>query len=398
MKEEFIGVVLGGDVNSYAVARAFYEEYKIKTIIIGQKPLYPTIHSKLIVGYYKPNLLQNSELINALRELENRYPNKKKILFGNTDYYVEHILNNREDIEKISDNYIIPMTSLEQFKKLVNKKSFYELCDKYGLDHPKTVVFNFQADDINNFVIPFDYPIFMKPSDSVIYSKYDFSGKQKGYKINSEQELKDTLNRIKESGFQDLFLIQEYIEGDDDSMYVFTCYTNQQHKVVAVTAGQILMHDRTPELIGNYNAITNAYNEELSLKLKKFLEGIKFKGICHFDVQYDRKNNRYVVYEINIRQGRSNYYTLASKVNLAKLVVDDYIYNKDSEFMIANNPFVASIVPKRALRKSLKKHNHHINIKNFSRFTLASYDFNLWRLYYQYKWDQKIVKAYFKYN
>ena len=38
--------------------------------------------------------------------------------------------------------------------------------------------------------------------------------KQKGYKINSEQELKDTLNRIKESGFQDLFLIQEYIEGD----------------------------------------------------------------------------------------------------------------------------------------------------------------------------------------
>lgn len=396
--KEFVGVILGGDVNSYAVARAFYEEYKIKTIVVGIKPMYPTIYSKLIEGYYYKNLLENEPLIEALTDIENKYPSKKKILLGNTDYYVRHILNNRKKIEKISPNYIIPMTTLKQFDELVNKESFYELCDKYGLDHPKGVVFNFKKDNIDNFEIPFTYPIFIKPSDSVIYSKYDFIGKQKGYKVNNYKELKKIVSNIKKSGFDDLFLIQEYIEGDDDSMYVYTCYTNQNHEVKAITAGKILMHDRTPELIGNYNAITNAYNEELSLKLKYFLEQIKFTGICHFDIQFDKRNNRYVVYEVNIRQGRSNYYTLASKTNLMKLIVDDYIYNKNQDFFIANKEFTASIVPRWALKKSLKKHNQKIKMENFSRFTLAPYDRNLKRYYYQYKWDKKIIDAYFKYN
>ena len=40
-------------------------------------------------------------------------------------------------------------------------------------------------------------------SDSVIYSKYDFDGKQKGYKINSQEELINTIGKIKKSGFND---------------------------------------------------------------------------------------------------------------------------------------------------------------------------------------------------
>lgn len=398
MKNDFIGVVLGGDVNSYAVARAFYEEYKIKTVVIGVKPIFPTKYSKIIEGYYYEGLLHSNILLKALKNLNNKYPNKKKILFGNTDYYVRHILDNRKEIENISDTYIIPMTSLKQFDNLVNKKKFYELCDKYGLEHPKGIIFNFKTDNINKFKIPFEFPIFIKPSDSVIYSKYNFDGKQKGYKIESLGQLKKVIKDIKNSGYDDLFLFQEYIDGDDDSMYVFTCYTNKFHEVKAVTAGKILMHDRTPELIGNYNAIMNAYNKELSLKFKKFLEVIKFTGICHFDVQYDIKNDRYVVYEINIRQGRSNYYTLASKTNLMKLIVDDYIYNKKQKFFIANNQFVVSILPKLVLKYILKKEKQKIKIKNFSRFTLTPYDRNLKRYYYQYKWDKRIIRDYFKYN
>lgn len=398
MDKNFIAVVLGGDVNSYAIARAFYEEYKIKTIVVGQFPLYPTTHTRLIKGYYYKDLLDNKGLIKALTDINNLYPDKKKILFGNVDYYVKHILENRKEINNISSSYIIPIIELDLFNKLVNKRSFYELCDKYGLEHPETVVFDFSKDNIDKFNIPFEYPVFAKPSDSVAYSKVEFNGKQKGYKIKNHDEFVKVMKTIKESGFNDLFLIQEYIKGDDDSMYVFTCYANQKHEVKAITGGQILMHDRSPKLIGNYNAIKNIYNEEISLKLKNFLEKINFVGICHFDVQYDSKKNRYVVYEINIRTGRSNYYTLASHTNMAKLVVEDYIYNKDSEFFIANIPFIASIVPKWALKKSIRKNKQTIKLKNFSRYSLVWYDINPLRLYYQYRWDRKIIKEYFKYN
>ena len=174
MELNFCGVILGGDVNSYAVARAFYEEYKIKTIVIGIRPMYPTICSKLIAGYYYKDLLQDEVLVKALTELDNIYPDKKKILLGNTDYYVKHVLNNRKSIEKISSNYIIPMTSLKQFEQLVNKKSFYELCDKYGLDHPKTLVFDFKKDDIKKFKIGFIVYFSDSQNDNGHYNKYEY--------------------------------------------------------------------------------------------------------------------------------------------------------------------------------------------------------------------------------
>ena len=130
--KQFTGVVLGGDMNSYAVARAFYEAYGIKTIVLGQHPIFPTAFSKIVEGYYFEDLLTDEVLIKALRFIQKKYPDKKKILFGNTDYYVRHIIHNRDKIEKISDSYIIPIVGEDKFDQLFNKSTFYEQCEKYG--------------------------------------------------------------------------------------------------------------------------------------------------------------------------------------------------------------------------------------------------------------------------
>ena len=395
---DFFGVVLGGDMNTYGVARAFYEEYHKKTIVIGRHPLYPTSPSKIIEGYYYDSILKDDTLIYALEELEKKYPNHKKILFGNTDYYVEHIMKNRDRIEKISNNYIIPMVKLEMFKELFCKESFYKLCEKYDLNYPKYQIFDFKKDSINNYKVNFSYPIFIKPADTVIYSEYKFLGKQKGYKINNYEELKNAIMNIKNSGFNDKFIVQEYIEGNDESMYVFTAYVSRNHKVKLITAGNILMHDRTPELIGNYSAIGSAYDEEFSLKIKDFLEKIKFTGICHFDVEYDIKRKKFYVFEMNIRQGRSNFYTCASGANLMKAIVDDYIYDRDNVLYIADNKFIVSIIPKFLLKYCLNKNGQHLENYKFYRFGLAKYDRILLRYFYQMRWDYNILRGYLKYN
>ena len=395
---DFFGVVLGGDMNSYGVARAFYEKYHKKTIIIGRHPLFPTSHSKLIEGYYYDKILEDDTLILALKNLDEKYPETKKILFGNTDFYVEHIMKNRERIEKISDNYIIPMVSLSMFKELFCKESFYKLCEKYGLNYPKYQIFDFSKDSLDTYEVKFSYPIFIKPADTVIYSEYNFSHKQKGYKINSYEEFKNTINIIKNSGFKDKFIVQEYIEGNDESMYVFTAYVSKNHEVKVITAGRILMHDRTPELIGNYSAITGAYEKEFSMQLKDFLEKIKFTGIGHFDVEYDIKRKKFYVFEMNIRQGRSNFYTCASGANLMEQVVDDYIFNKNNDFYIANKKYTVSILPKFLLRYCLKKNGQNPNLGEFYRFGMANYDFNPIRYIHQLRWDYRIIKGYLKYN
>lgn len=396
---EFIGVVLGGDMNSYAVARAFYEAYGIKTIILGQQPLFPTSYSKIIEGHYFAKLLEDDVLIRALKMVHRKYPDKKKILFGNTDYYARHIIHNRERIMEISDSFIIPIVDEAKFDQLFNKSTFYELCEKYGLDYPKCAVFNIGTDDLDTFEMPFEFPVFAKASNSVDYAEYNFEGKQKGYKAENMAELKRIIKLVKGSGFTGDFVFQEYIEGNDESMFVYTAYVNSKHKVVAMTGGKILMHDRTPELIGNYNAITNACDRELCEKLKYFLEQIDFTGVCHFDVQYDEKRKGYVVFEINIRQGRSNYYTAASGVNLPKLIVDDYIYHKDTKFFISERKFTVSVVPKPLLRYALRQSGvKKYKIQNFYRFGLAPYDRGWRRYIYQMLWDLRVMKNHLKYN
>lgn len=395
---DFVVVVLGGDMNTYGVARAFTSKYKRKTIVLGKHQLYPTSHSKLIEAYYYDDLLTNEGLIKALTILNDKYPQTKKILLGNTDYYVEHIMKNRDSIEKVSSNYIIPMVDLKMFNKLFNKESFYQLCEKYNLNYPKYQIFNFSKDSLEKYQLKFEFPIFIKPADSVLYSQYEFIGKQKGYKINNHEELETVINNIKKSNYPGNFIFQEYIEGNDESMFVITFYTSKDNKVQVATAGKILMHDRSPKLIGNYSAITNAYLEDLCYQIKDFLEKIKFTGICHFDVEYDIKRKKYYLFEMNIRQGRSNFYTYASGVNLTEYLIDDYIFDKCKEFTIAKQEFTVSIIPKCMLKYCLKKNNQRVKISNFYRFSLTKNDINILRCLYQIKWDYHIIRDYLKYN
>ena len=49
---------------------------------------------------------------------------------------------------------------------------------KYGLNYPKYQIFDFKKDVIDNYVVNFSYPIFIKPADTVIYSKYNYHKRQ----------------------------------------------------------------------------------------------------------------------------------------------------------------------------------------------------------------------------
>ena len=45
--QEFIPVLLGGDINTYSVARAFYEQYQVKSYVFGKFPSGPSYLSNI---------------------------------------------------------------------------------------------------------------------------------------------------------------------------------------------------------------------------------------------------------------------------------------------------------------------------------------------------------------
>ena len=87
-EREFIPVLLGGDINAYSVARAFYEEYQVKSLVFGKYQTGPAYRSQIID--YTPNVDIDTMpvMIETVNGVAQANPDKKIILMGCGDNYV----------------------------------------------------------------------------------------------------------------------------------------------------------------------------------------------------------------------------------------------------------------------------------------------------------------------
>lgn len=348
MSKTFLPVILGTDANAYGLARSFNDEYNVKSLAIGTFPLRETKDSKIIDVKIIKNLTDENIFLNTLLEIGKTYKQKYDylILLSCAEWYTNPIVNNMEELSKY---FVLPFMNKELKDKLEDKESFYNICEKYNLDYPKTYIVT--KENQNNINLPFEYPIALKPSNSTLYSQINFDGKEKSYKIKNEQELNNTVNKIFNAGYNGHIIVQDFIPGSDDTMYVLNCYSNSKGKVKMMCLGRCILEEHTPYGIGNYRAIISEGNKEIYEKIKNFLEDIKYVGFSNFDFKYDYRDNTYKLFEINIRQGRSSYFTTATGLNMAKYLVEDFVLNINKETEYNYNKFLWLHTPKNILKK-----------------------------------------------
>ena len=343
-------VLVGGDINCYSVARAYHEAYGVKSIAFGRYALGATKDSNIIDFRIDPRITEEEEFIKVLLQTADELaaPNKKLIIHGCTDEYAELIIDHRDIL---SEKYIVPYIGKELKEKLIEKELFYQMCEEKGLDYPKTFIYS-KGDKIKDF--GFKYPVIIKPSDSVLFWQYPFEGMKKAYLANNEEEFREITTSIYNGKYDKNLIIQDFIPGDDSHMRVLTCYSDQNGKVKMMCLGHVLLEEHTPKGIGNHAAIITEYDGPLMEKFKNFLESINYTGFSNFDIKFDSRDNTYKVFEINLRQGRSNFYVTSSGNNIAKYVVEDRVYNKELDLKIQKEPFFWRVIPKRVVYKFVK--------------------------------------------
>lgn len=349
VEKEFIPLILGNDINAYSMARAFYEEYGIKSIVVGKYPSGPSCNSR-IIDYYAVNGLDRQEsFLATVNGFAEKFRDKKVILLGCGDSYVELIIKNKSNLNK---NIVAPYIEENLMKDLLTKSKFYEMCDKYGLEYPKTFICSGKLAD--DFELPFSFPVILKPSNSISYWEHEFKGQKKVYRLTDMKQLKDTINSIYEAGYPDTLIIQEYVLGEDSELRVLITFSGKDKKVKLMALAHVLLEEHTPHGLGNTAILVNEYNKELCESIRLFLDSIGFEGFATFDIKYDRRDNKFKVLEINLRQGRSNYYVTGAGYNLAKYMVETYIYNSDMKFEIVNNENLWTVIPIGVAKKYLR--------------------------------------------
>ncbi len=341
VEKDFIPVLFGNDINVYSVARAFYEEYKVKSKGFGKALQGPCYRSKMI-DFDKVDKLDTPEILTAvLNEYAAKNTDKKILAIGCGDSYVKAIATSRD---KLLENVIVPYADYAFLDSLMDKECFYELCEKHGIDYPHTYVTS--EETYKNAEPPFEAPYILKPANQVMYYEHKFKGQKKVFLLDSLEELQDTLNKTYEAGYTDHMIVQEFVPGDDTNMRVLTSYSDKNASVRMMCLGHVLLEEHTPYGIGNHAVIITEDNPELYRKFKALLEDINYTGFSNFDIKYDSRDGKYKAFEINTRQGRSNFYVTGSGHNIAKLFVEDFVYNNPIPEDISRNEHLWMVVPK----------------------------------------------------
>ena len=350
-EKKIIPVLLGADLNCYSVARAFHEAFGVKSHAFGRYELGTTKYSRIVKFNTVEDVDTAEVLLPTLEAFAKEHEGALLILVGCTDAYADLIIENKEFL---SQYYFCACPRAELAEKLISKEAFYEMCVKYGMDFPETVIVKNAAEADKFDSLPFSYPVIVKPSSSIRYWQNPFTGMKKVYKADSPAEAKEIAEKIFASGYDDSLIIQDFIPGDDSRMYVLTAYCDQSAKVKMMCLGHVLLEEHTPKGIGNHVAILTEYHEELMMTVKGFLEAVGYTGFANFDIKFDERDGKFKIFEINLRQGRSNFYVTNSGANIAKMFVSDATNAFGEDVMLMKEPSFWHTVPKKIIYSYIK--------------------------------------------
>jgi len=342
MEHNFQPLLFGGDINVYSVARAFHEAYGVKSVCFGKFASGPAYGSD-IIDYRVCAKNEDPETFRQnVADVAAEFADKTILVMGCGDSYVKLAAENKESFPA---NCIAPYIAGDTIGKLNNKEYFYELCDQFGIDHPGTFVYRKEMG--HDFELPFQAPYICKPSNGVAYWEHPFEGNEKVFTCPDRKNLEEVLDKVYAAGYPDTMIIQDFVPGDDSNMRVLTCYSDRNAQVKLMCLGHVLLEEHTPHGIGNHAVILTEVNREICEKVKAFLEEMHYVGFSNFDIKYDTRDGKYKFFEINCRQGRSNYYVTGAGYNIAKLLVEDRVEGKDLPFVLADNPSLWRVVPRK---------------------------------------------------
>ena len=351
---DFRPIILGSDENAYGTARLFREAYPdVTPLLVCKHPLIPTRDSAILSLRAIPEFDNETVFVPALTEIltEQKREYGKIVVVPCSDNYARLMASHSDRFGDLVANRFADPALLD---RLDTKDRFYALCDECGLPYPKTVIASPDERRTAPDGMGFSFPIVVKPENSngYEYLHADFTGKKKVFFFRGRAEYDAVIAAMDEAGYCGNLILQEFIPGGDDAMRVVNTYSGNDGKVRFLCLGQPVLEEYAPTTLGNYAAILSRYHEAVTDAIAGFLNRIGYVGFANFDMKFDSRTGRFLLFEINSRPGRSSFFVRAAGHNMMRYLVDDAVYGKSRDEIVVNRETALwTAVPKSVLMK-----------------------------------------------
>lgn len=215
------------------------------------------------------------------------------LLIPTTDYAAMFVARNAG---RLRECFRFPKQPEGLVDSLCSKKEMYLLAKRVGIPTPETV-FPQSRRDVNDFLRTAIFPVMLKAIDGTRLCER--VGK-KMFIVNSAQELLELYDRVEDAAEPNLML-QEYIPGGEDSVWMFNGYFSQNSDCLAGFTGKKIR--QCPAYTGYTSLGICVRNDTVDLLTRSFMKAIGYRGVLDVGYRYDARDGQYKVLDVNPRIG-----------------------------------------------------------------------------------------------
>jgi len=200
--------------------------------------------------------------------------------------------------DQLSNNFIYPHNDHALVSSLISKEGMYNLARQYGVPTPHTV-FPKRLDDVLDYAKNAIYPVMLK---GIYGNRLQERTGKKMVLVHSKGELTEMYKILEDPDIPNLML-QEYIPGGDDQIWIFNGYFNENSECLAAYTGHKIR--QFPVHVGCASLGICTWNQTVADITTEFMKSIGYKGILDIGYRLDPRDGRYKVLDINPRVGQA---------------------------------------------------------------------------------------------
>jgi D-aspartate ligase len=269
----------------------------IRVCVAGSEPRTPALYSRYCRGKFiwNSNGCPPSESAARLLEIGRRI-GRQSVLIPTTDQLAIFV---DENADALRERFLFPSQPPGLPGALASKKEMYHIAKQAGIPTAETT-FPASRQDVIEFGKSATFPIMLKGIDTKRLSARVGGWGQGMFRVDSAAELLQKYDKYEDSESPNLML-QEYIPGDDDTVWMFNGYFDRNSECVQGFTGKKIR--QCPIHRGLTSLGICITNETVERITRQFMKLVGYRGILDIGYRYDARDGLYKVLDVNPRIG-----------------------------------------------------------------------------------------------